>query len=316
MLAHSDACHCRDNAAASKKGSTPHPAAGANLAAWQSPGRPGSVRHSLEVSRLTLRRDQSRPVPSQTLCLRRTMGPQLAMPVAILHAFAFGLGYWMCKFLGFNEKTARTVSIETGALENAAPSFLRAFVSEGARWVHDLGAQSHSASADCQMNRSHPHFPAREALAIAVACASWVGEQPRHRCHSLSSSRRYAERGAGLHAGPGALCGPPGGCALRSVRGVHGAPLDRPALPCHCQYWPPCPSCLMCHQLNLVLHFVPYPSFGPCVLRQSCRCNSQRWLCPDLSDLHPDPSTAFEPAIDCAGSGRFCPRRVLAHASR
>lgn len=45
----------------------------------------------------------------------RTMGSQLALPVAILHAFAFGLGYWMCRLLGFNEKTARTVSIETGA---------------------------------------------------------------------------------------------------------------------------------------------------------------------------------------------------------
>lgn len=42
------------------------------------------------------------------------MGAQLALPVALLHAFAFGLGYWMCRFLGFNEKTARTVSIETG----------------------------------------------------------------------------------------------------------------------------------------------------------------------------------------------------------
>ena len=44
------------------------------------------------------------------------MGSQLALPVAILHAFAFGLGYWMCRLLGFNEKTARTVSIETGAV--------------------------------------------------------------------------------------------------------------------------------------------------------------------------------------------------------
>ena len=42
------------------------------------------------------------------------MGPQLAAPVALLHAFAFGMGYWLCKLLGFNEKTARTVSIETG----------------------------------------------------------------------------------------------------------------------------------------------------------------------------------------------------------
>lgn len=44
----------------------------------------------------------------------RTMGSQLAMPVALLHAFAFALGYFLCKILGFNEKTARTVSIETG----------------------------------------------------------------------------------------------------------------------------------------------------------------------------------------------------------
>ena len=47
------------------------------------------------------------------------MGSQLALPVAILHAFAFGLGYWMCRLLGFNEKTARTVSIETGAVLTA-----------------------------------------------------------------------------------------------------------------------------------------------------------------------------------------------------
>ena len=45
----------------------------------------------------------------------RTMGAQLAAPVAALHAAAFGLGYVLCKLLGFDEKTARTVSIETGA---------------------------------------------------------------------------------------------------------------------------------------------------------------------------------------------------------
>ena len=43
------------------------------------------------------------------------MGAQLAAPVAALHAAAFGLGYVLCKMLGFDEKTARTVSIETGA---------------------------------------------------------------------------------------------------------------------------------------------------------------------------------------------------------
>eukprot|EP00208_Stichococcus_sp_RCC1054_P003742 CAMPEP_0206139832 /NCGR_PEP_ID=MMETSP1473-20131121/7478_1 /ASSEMBLY_ACC=CAM_ASM_001109 /TAXON_ID=1461547 /ORGANISM="Stichococcus sp, Strain RCC1054" /LENGTH=407 /DNA_ID=CAMNT_0053533751 /DNA_START=26 /DNA_END=1249 /DNA_ORIENTATION=+ len=55
----------------------------------------------------------------------KTMGPQLAAPVALLHAFAFGLGYFMCKVLGFNEKTARTVSIETG-MQSAALGFMLA----------------------------------------------------------------------------------------------------------------------------------------------------------------------------------------------
>jgi BASS family bile acid:Na+ symporter len=55
----------------------------------------------------------------------KTMGSQLALPVAILHAFAFGLGYWMCRLLGFNEKTARTVSIETG-MQSAALGFMLA----------------------------------------------------------------------------------------------------------------------------------------------------------------------------------------------
>lgn len=57
----------------------------------------------------------------------RTMGSQLALPVAILHAFAFGLGYWMCRLLGFNEKTARTVSIETGAGLISSPALCPPF---------------------------------------------------------------------------------------------------------------------------------------------------------------------------------------------
>ena len=40
----------------------------------------------------------------------------LALPVGILHLAAFTMGYWLCKGLKFNEKTARTVSIETGRL--------------------------------------------------------------------------------------------------------------------------------------------------------------------------------------------------------
>ena len=38
----------------------------------------------------------------------------LSIPVALLHVAAFSMGYFICKGLGFNEKTSRTVSIETG----------------------------------------------------------------------------------------------------------------------------------------------------------------------------------------------------------
>lgn len=38
----------------------------------------------------------------------------LSIPVALLHVAAFSMGYFICKGLGFNEKTCRTVSIETG----------------------------------------------------------------------------------------------------------------------------------------------------------------------------------------------------------
>ena len=34
--------------------------------------------------------------------------------MALLHVAAFSMGYFICKGLGFNEKTSRTVSIETG----------------------------------------------------------------------------------------------------------------------------------------------------------------------------------------------------------
>ena len=53
------------------------------------------------------------------------MGARLALPVALLHAAAFLLGYWLPKVLGFNEKTNRTVSIETG-MQSAALGFLLA----------------------------------------------------------------------------------------------------------------------------------------------------------------------------------------------
>ena len=47
--------------------------------------------------------------------MRRAQGLDLSIPVALLHVAAFSMGYFICKGLGFNEKTSRTVSIETGA---------------------------------------------------------------------------------------------------------------------------------------------------------------------------------------------------------
>jgi bile acid:Na+ symporter, BASS family len=61
----------------------------------------------------------------QVSAVLRSNGLQLCIPVALLHAFAFVLGYVVCKLLKFNEKTARTVSIETG-MQSAALGFLLA----------------------------------------------------------------------------------------------------------------------------------------------------------------------------------------------
>ncbi|CAG9467701.1 unnamed protein product [Pedinophyceae sp. YPF-701] len=52
-------------------------------------------------------------------------GGSLIGPVGLLHAFAFSMGYWLCKLLGFSETTSRTVSIETG-MQSAALGFMLA----------------------------------------------------------------------------------------------------------------------------------------------------------------------------------------------
>lgn len=44
----------------------------------------------------------------------KTQGSQLILPVAILHAAAFLLGYFMSRFCKFGESTSRTISIECG----------------------------------------------------------------------------------------------------------------------------------------------------------------------------------------------------------
>ncbi|KAE8806764.1 hypothetical protein D1007_16848 [Hordeum vulgare] len=55
----------------------------------------------------------------------KTQGAQLILPVALLHAVAFALGYWMSKWSSFGESTSRTISIECG-MQSSALGFLLA----------------------------------------------------------------------------------------------------------------------------------------------------------------------------------------------
>ncbi|CAM6084688.1 unnamed protein product [Calypogeia fissa] len=52
-------------------------------------------------------------------------GAQLILPVAMLHAAAFALGYFLSKFCNFGETTSRTISIECG-MQSSALGFLLA----------------------------------------------------------------------------------------------------------------------------------------------------------------------------------------------
>jgi len=62
---------------------------------------------------------------AQIADILKAQGLPLLLPVALLHAVAFALGYWLPKALKFDEKTSRTVSIETG-MQSAALGFLLA----------------------------------------------------------------------------------------------------------------------------------------------------------------------------------------------
>ncbi|XP_078428066.1 sodium Bile acid symporter family [Wolffia australiana] len=55
----------------------------------------------------------------------KTQGARLIAPVALLHAAAFGLGYWVSRFSSFGESTSRTISIECG-MQSSALGFLLA----------------------------------------------------------------------------------------------------------------------------------------------------------------------------------------------
>ncbi|KAH9297936.1 hypothetical protein KI387_029618, partial [Taxus chinensis] len=55
----------------------------------------------------------------------KAQGAQLIAPVAILHAAAFALGYWISRLSAFGESTSRTISIECG-MQSSALGFLLA----------------------------------------------------------------------------------------------------------------------------------------------------------------------------------------------
>ncbi|PKU86706.1 putative sodium/metabolite cotransporter BASS2, chloroplastic [Dendrobium catenatum] len=55
----------------------------------------------------------------------KSQGAQLIVPVALLHAAAFALGYWLSRLSTFGESTSRTISIECG-MQSSALGFLLA----------------------------------------------------------------------------------------------------------------------------------------------------------------------------------------------
>ncbi|KAK8936589.1 hypothetical protein KSP39_PZI011962 [Platanthera zijinensis] len=55
----------------------------------------------------------------------KSQGGQLIIPVALLHAAAFALGYWLSRLSAFGESTSRTISIECG-MQSSALGFLLA----------------------------------------------------------------------------------------------------------------------------------------------------------------------------------------------
>lgn len=59
---------------------------------------------------------------AQVAPILRTQGLAAMKPVALLHFFGYFLGYFFPKMLGFNERTSRTVSIETG-MQSAAMGY-------------------------------------------------------------------------------------------------------------------------------------------------------------------------------------------------
>ncbi|CAL9780496.1 unnamed protein product [Musa acuminata subsp. burmannicoides] len=61
----------------------------------------------------------------QVAVVLKAQGAQLIIPVALLHAAAFALGYWCSRLSSFGESTSRTISIECG-MQSSALGFLLA----------------------------------------------------------------------------------------------------------------------------------------------------------------------------------------------
>nr|AAC32250.1 putative Na+ dependent ileal bile acid transporter [Arabidopsis thaliana] len=82
----------------------------------------------------------------------KTQGAQLILPVALLHAAAFAIGYWISKF-SFGESTSRTISIECG-MQSSALGFLLA----QKHFTNPLVAVPSAVSVVCMAVSFHSHF--------------------------------------------------------------------------------------------------------------------------------------------------------------
>lgn len=71
------------------------------------------VKRELEYTKLAIIKFVLVPQIGQVADVLKAQGGQLILPVAILHAAAFAIGYWLSK-ISFGESTSRTISIECG----------------------------------------------------------------------------------------------------------------------------------------------------------------------------------------------------------
>lgn len=128
---------------------------------------------------------------AQVADVLRLQGAWACYPVILLHAFGYALGYAGPRLLGFNERTARTVSIETGARSE----------------LHSWG------SAESL------HVGLALLLRLPSAAGGWLprpadSPPPLPSPLHATTASRHAVGGHGLCAVQQALCGRHGGGAL------------------------------------------------------------------------------------------------------